>query len=322
MVLASPMTARLDTGPAVRRGTPQETDESVLEFGEHEIDFLRRELRYRGRPVDLQRTPLRVLLYLAEHRDRTVPKRELMDAIWQDAVVGDASLARALAQVRSALRDDGETQRVVCTQKGVGYRFVADIRVAMESPPVEGLRFAAGHRWVVPLAAAALAVGLAASSFRELAPGVPSTRRLAVLPLEILTGDPREDFLADAMTDALIAELARLGEVRVVPRHSVTSLKREPAPLADIASELNADVILEGTILREGRRTLFTLQLIDARSERHLWVESFERTSTSALDTQREVARVVAREVARALAPRVAPEKVTAPPERGALGRP
>jgi pimeloyl-ACP methyl ester carboxylesterase/DNA-binding winged helix-turn-helix (wHTH) protein len=100
-------------------------DRGVLAFGEYELDFERREVRCRGRPLDVQPTPLRLLLYLAEHRDRTVPKHELLDAIWPNVVVGDASLATALASVREALADDGLEQRVIRTHKGAGYRFVA-----------------------------------------------------------------------------------------------------------------------------------------------------------------------------------------------------
>jgi DNA-binding winged helix-turn-helix (wHTH) protein len=91
-------------------------------------------------PLELQRTPLHVLLYLAEHRDRVVARNELLDAIWPDVVVGDDSLTRALVEIRRAVGDDSDTQRVIRTAKGQGYRFVA--RVAVE----EGERSASPQR--------------------------------------------------------------------------------------------------------------------------------------------------------------------------------
>ena len=106
--------------------------ESILTFGEFELDFERRELRRDGKPVELQPTPLRLLLYLAEHRDQAVPTRELLDTLWPDATVTDTSIARALNQARHAVGDDGTTQRVIRTQKGHGYRFIAPIEVMQE----------------------------------------------------------------------------------------------------------------------------------------------------------------------------------------------
>ena len=84
--------------------------QTILTFGEYELDYERLELRRSGEPVELQSTPLRVLLYLAENRDRAVPKIELMDTIWPDAIVTDTSLANALNQARQALGDDGTAQ--------------------------------------------------------------------------------------------------------------------------------------------------------------------------------------------------------------------
>jgi class 3 adenylate cyclase len=107
-------------------------DTGTLHFGDRELDFARRELREAGKPVALQPTPLRVLLYLAAHRDRTVPRRELLDAIWPGVVVGDEALTTALAEARHAVGDDGAAQRVIRTLKGAGYRFVAEVVVSAD----------------------------------------------------------------------------------------------------------------------------------------------------------------------------------------------
>jgi pimeloyl-ACP methyl ester carboxylesterase/DNA-binding winged helix-turn-helix (wHTH) protein len=113
----------------------------VVAFDEHELDFGRSELRQREIPVDIQPTPLRLLLYLAEHRDRVVPRQELLDAIWPGVVVGDEALTTALAEARHAVGDDGAAQRVVRTYKGRGYRFVAEVVTLASEAAV-----APGHR--------------------------------------------------------------------------------------------------------------------------------------------------------------------------------
>ena len=79
----------------------------VLAFGPHELDFGRGELRRGGKPVAIQPTPLRVLLHLAEQRDRTVSRRELLDVVWPNVVVGEDALTTALAEARHAVGDDG-----------------------------------------------------------------------------------------------------------------------------------------------------------------------------------------------------------------------
>ena len=106
----------------------------ILRFGEYELDFVRRELRRAGVHLVLQPTPLRVLLYLAEHRDRIVPRRELLGATWPGVVVDDEALTSALAEVRRAVGDDGDAQRVILTQEGAGYRFVAEVVVVAAAP--------------------------------------------------------------------------------------------------------------------------------------------------------------------------------------------
>jgi DNA-binding winged helix-turn-helix (wHTH) protein len=79
----------------------------VIAFGERELDFGRGELRRDGNPIDIQPTPLRLLLYPVEHRDRVVSRQELLDAIWPGVVVGDEALTTALAEARHAVGDDG-----------------------------------------------------------------------------------------------------------------------------------------------------------------------------------------------------------------------
>src|SRR5689334_12835287 len=78
-----------------------------------------------------------VLLYLVRHRDRVVPKEELMDEVWGGRFVSETAVTSRIKQVRRALGDDGQTQRVVRTLHGRGYRFVADVTEDGVVPPAE-----------------------------------------------------------------------------------------------------------------------------------------------------------------------------------------
>jgi len=134
--------------------------------------------------------------------------------------------------------------------------------------------------------------------------GVPEqVRALAVLPLENLSRDPEQEYFAEGLTEALITTLAKIGELRVVSRTSAMLYKGVRKPLREIARELEVDAIVEGTVLRAGRRVRVTAQLIDAPKEMHLWAESYERDLRDVLALQAEVAQAIAREIRVKLTP-------------------
>jgi TolB-like protein/Flp pilus assembly protein TadD len=120
---------------------------------------------------------------------------------------------------------------------------------------------------------------------------------IAVLPLANLSGDPEQEYFADGMTEALIANLGKIGALRVISRQSVMRYKGSDKPLPEIARELNVDAVVEGTVVRSGDKVRITAQLIEAATDRHLWVESYERDLRDVLALQSEVARAIAREI-------------------------
>ena len=130
-----------------------------------------------------------------------------------------------------------------------------------------------------------------------------SITSLAVLPLENLTGDPRQDYLADGMTEALINEFAQISTLRVISRTSVIGYKKSGKPLPQIASELDVDGIVEGSVQRVEDRVGISVQLVHGPTDRHLWAHSYERDFRDVLSLQREVAREVTREIKVKLTP-------------------
>jgi len=130
-------------------------------------------------------------------------------------------------------------------------------------------------------------------------------RSLAVLPLTNLSREPEQEYFADGMTEALITDLAQIGELRVISRTSVMRFKGAQSPLAEIARELNVEGIVEGSVLRVGERVRITAQLIHAPTDRHLWARSYDRDARDVLALQSEVARAIAEEIQVKLTPRV-----------------
>jgi eukaryotic-like serine/threonine-protein kinase len=120
---------------------------------------------------------------------------------------------------------------------------------------------------------------------------------LAVLPLANRSNDPAQEYFADGMTDALIADLGQISALRVISRTSSMQYKGARKPLPQIARELGVDAVVEGSVLRDGNRVRITAQLLHAHTDRQLWTRHYERDLTDVITLQREVAASVATEV-------------------------
>ncbi len=171
---------------------------------------------------------------------------------------------------------------------------------AAEPRPVSRLapRRRGGARSIMSAFAGVVVIGVGAGWWLYRAvPSVGPIRSIAVLPLENLSGDPEQEYFADGMTEALIGSLAKIGSLRVTSRTSVMRFKQTRKPLREVAEELGVDALLEGTVLRDGDRVRITAQLIDARSDHHLWADDYERDLSGVIGLQREIASVVAEQV-------------------------
>ena len=98
-------------------------------FGDYILDTQRAELHSAGAPTKLRRKAFQVLAYLLAHRDRVVPKQELLEHLWPDQFVGDEVLKACIKAVRQTLGEQGRTPRYLRTLHGQGYRFVAPVEV-------------------------------------------------------------------------------------------------------------------------------------------------------------------------------------------------
>jgi serine/threonine protein kinase/TolB-like protein/Tfp pilus assembly protein PilF len=140
-------------------------------------------------------------------------------------------------------------------------------------------------------------------SERSPAAGAPEIEALAVLPLANLSADPEQEYLVDGMTEALITELSKIGALKVISRTSAMRYKGTDKSLPEIASELDVDAVVEGSVLEADGRVRITAQLVHAESDRHLWAESYERDLRDVLALHGEVARAIAEEVQVTLTP-------------------
>jgi pimeloyl-ACP methyl ester carboxylesterase/DNA-binding winged helix-turn-helix (wHTH) protein len=100
----------------------------IYVFEQYQLDTQRLELSSDGAPTSLEPQVFSVLAYLIEHRDRVVPKDELLEQVWETRYVSDAALASRIMAARRAVGDDGRAQRLIKTVQRRGYRFVGDVR--------------------------------------------------------------------------------------------------------------------------------------------------------------------------------------------------
>jgi TolB-like protein len=143
-----------------------------------------------------------------------------------------------------------------------------------------------------------------APSEGEAAPRVARTVRaagaepsLAVLPFDNYSGDASQDYFVNGMTEALIADLARVRGLRVISRTSSMLYQGQKKPLPQIAKELGVDLLVEGSVARSGNRIRVTAQLIDGETDEHIWAKSYEDNVEDLLALQARIATAIAAEV-------------------------
>src|SRR5262249_5003641 len=112
---------------------------------------------------------------------------------------------------------------------------------------------------------------------------------LAVLPLRSLNGDTAQEFVADGMTEQLITTLAQLHGVQVISRTSSMQYKGTSKRVPEIGRELKVDALIVGSVTRSGGRVRISAQLIDARTDAHLWAGSYDRDAADVLALQADV---------------------------------
>ncbi len=257
---------------------------NVRRFGPFEVDLHSRELRKGGTRIRLQDQPFEILAVMLEQPGEVVTRDELRQRLWPDGTFVDFehSLNAAIKRLRAALGDDADNPRFVETLHRRGYRFIA--AVESDGQPVRNLNV------VRPLAPK---------------PADSANVRLVVLPFANLSNDPAQEYFSDGLTEEMITQIGRLcpGRLGVIARTSSMLFKRSAKSASEIGRELSADYLLEGSVRGEGDRIRITAQLIEARTEVHLWAETYDRSLGETLNLQTDVAAHIARSLAMELVP-------------------
>lgn len=125
-------------------------------------------------------------------------------------------------------------------------------------------------------------------------PAPASARSVAVLPFENLSANPSDEYFSDGITEDVLTALAKIGDLHVISRTSSMAYKGTDKTLREIGRELGAATIVEGSVRRQGDRVRIVAQLVDARDDRHVWAETYDRDLTDIFAIQSEIAEAIA----------------------------
>jgi DNA-binding winged helix-turn-helix (wHTH) protein/TolB-like protein len=289
-----------------------------FQLGMWTVQPARNALVQEGKEQRLSHKAMAVLVCLAEVPGNVVTKEALFERVWDGRFASDEVLTTVVYELRRALGDSARQPRYVETIRKSGYRLVAPVELpeALEenlqdfealptlatSAPWEDHGGQPRRLWWRWALAAAVFAGLVVALLPPRAPTPPAeteedVRSVAVLPLTDLDGEP--DRFAEALTERLVADLVGPEGLEVLPSLATRGAGR--FTLEQVGSEIGADTVVEGAVVRSEDRLWVSVQLVDVRSGRLLWGGAFERKVLDALDLQRELSREIVTQIHRQL---------------------
>jgi TolB-like protein/cytochrome c-type biogenesis protein CcmH/NrfG len=229
------------------------TDEEVA-FGPFRLDLQQRTLSRAGAPVRLGSRAIDILCALVSANGELVTKDTLMEKVWPNQVVEDNALQVQISALRKALEEGADGQSYVFTVPSRGYRF-ASLRAPATAP----------------------------------SGAAPLSRSIAVLPFLNISSDPEQEYFADGMVEEIIAGLSRIKWLFVIARNSSFVYKGKAVDVKQVGRELGVRYVLEGSVRKAGHRVRITVQLIEADTGAHLWVERYDRLLDDIFALQDEI---------------------------------
>jgi len=253
---------------------------------EIELDLGRYELRRQGRRVKLEKKPMELLIFLVSRREQLVSRREIVGKLWGSDLFIDTepNINNIVRKIRTALGDDGAKPRFLETVVGKGYRFIGPVRVIDARYPESEFSSGAGP-------------GLGPEKVSR-----SERSSLAVLPLMLL-GKPTDDHgVCLGFADALVARLANLQGVDVLPISAVLNTPTEATP-AEAASRLGVRFVVRGGIQVSKGLWRLSMEMIDTHRQRVCFTRKRDLDLNHLPDLEDEIAKQIATALNRPLAP-------------------
>src|SRR5688500_12151935 len=295
----------------------------IHHFGPFKLEVDERRLSREGTPVALTLKQFDLLLALVRYAGHLRSRDQLVETVWPDTIVEEHSLTSRVSALRKILGDEGETPRYIETVRGRGYRFIADVATAASPQTAADLAAPPSARRVPAKTLRAALVratgGRGALAWRSrTAPGSPEApevpaRSIAALPFASLSSDPENAYFASGVPDMILTKLAGIADLRVISRTSTRDIASQPGDLRAIGRQFGVATVLEGSVQKDGDRVLINVQLIDARTDAHLWAQAYTRPFSNIFEIETDIASRVAEALQATLRPAEASRLASAP---------
>ncbi len=247
----------------------------IYGFENYEVDPGRAELRRDGVAVPVEPQVFELIRYLVAAPDRVVTRDEIFSAIWGERIVSDAALSSRIRDARKALGDDGTAQRLIRTVQRRGLRFVGRVT---ERPAA------------MPARPAAVEPSLPDPPQR---PEILDRPAVAVMTLRSLSDDPSDEYLAEGLSDQIVAALSAWRYFPVLSRKTTLGMQ-SPDEATDDPAPRNARYVLGGSFRRQGSKVKLALTLADTRISEQIWSHQITRDRDELIDLEEEIAAQVA----------------------------
>lgn len=261
----------------------------IYEFGKFIFDPQERVLLCGGVSVHLTEKVFETLRLLIENNGKLLSKDEMMNSLWEESFVEESNLAKNISRLRKILNTEGI--ELIETLPKRGYRFLADIR------RLDGNASLLVHRQLNVKITQTDNEGNDASLHTSLA----EIHRLAILPFQPLGAKHDEDFFGLGMTDALITQLSRTGQIIVRPTSAILKFNQFEGDAVSIGKDLQVDAVLEGRFQRLGNKLRLTVQMLHTGTGNSLWAQGFNAEVEDIFVIQDSIAERVADALTRKL---------------------
>ncbi len=234
-----------------------------MNFKGWSLDRARFVVQRAGRDHALTPQVFRMLDHLINHGDRVVSKDDLIEAVWGDRIVTEATVSTAIKEVRRVVGDTGKDQNVIKTIHGRGFQFVAS-----------RVQEAGTSRTKVPT--------------------------IAVLPFRSLSTAPEDKYIADGFSEEIIAHLTRFRDLRVLSHLTAIHFQSSEMSVDAMQRTHQVDFVIEGSLRRTSERLRVTIQASDTRTGALILTEQFNRDATldAIFDIQDEIGQLTAGRIA------------------------
>ena len=189
-----------------------------------------------------------------------------MTKVWPGLVVEENNIQVHVSALRKALDEEKSGQTYLVTVPGRGYRLIdlKSLHSASDDGPVNSL-----------------------------SPTLSDKSSIAVLPFQNMSVDSEQEYFADGMVDEIITGLSRIKWLSVISRNSTFTYKNKPVAIKEVADKFGVRYVLEGSVRKSGNRVRISAQLIDAKTDAHLWAEQYDRVLENVFALQDEITMCV-----------------------------